>query len=460
MNFKVIFVLALGAVCALIFVLSKNKARTLLSMICFLYVFPLGWIFYHYTGILLIDIPLLALLLVQLLSGQHFRFYFKGFSLPLLLIMAGMSISATQAVNVGWAVAEISKWLRGYLVFIVVANAIRNPGDLRAAFLSVLAGFLFQSFLAVYQWRIGTMGLWFLGERIYRSEPWRSYGTFFVPSFLANYLIIILPLAMRLGVFYRHPKFRDRALYFGAFLIGTMALYTTYGRSAWLGFVISSGLLFGFSLLKSGLRPRLKWPLMVLLVFSMAFMIKYMPAIERQFGTERKGAVDIRFIQFQVAWNLIKDRPILGAGPGNYELVAPNYIFYVPNFPQWLLWEMVHNTYLLLTAENGVMVGLLFIIFLLQFFRIGIALLKSKSNYIVNFAVGIMGGILAIGISFIASPDIHNEQTINQLMIMAGMLMGLVTINSQITRRSLSTPKNYPVSLETLGTTGMRPSYN
>lgn len=398
-------------------------------MICFFYIFPIGYIFINYTGILLVDVPLLVLLAIWLSSGKPLSFWVKGFSLPLVLIIGWMLLATTQSINVGWSLAEIMKWVRGYLLMVVIAGCIRTEKDFWAVVISLLLGFGFQTFLALYQWRYGTLGLWFLGERMFRSEPWRSYGTFYVPSFLANFLIMLLPLTMRLSIFYRSPDRFKRYAFFGLFLAGVVALYTTYGRSSWIGFIVTAGLTVLLSLFMGKLRPRLKWPLAMLTIFAVAFVIRYIPVIERQFGDERQGAVDIRLIQAEVAMKIIQDRYLFGVGPANYELVSPQYIFPAPGFAPWLVGERVHNTYLLLAAENGAIMTLLFLLFCFQFFRIAFKLLRSRNALMINTGFGLAGGMLALMISFVASPDIHNDQTINQMLICAGLLSACLNLS-------------------------------
>jgi hypothetical protein len=418
-----------GLICGLILLASKDKIRTLLFMLCFFYIFPAGWIFYAYTGILLVDVPLIFLVGVGLAGDRPFRFYIKGISPALLIIIAWMSMSCFQAIDFGLAVAEVSKWLRAYLIFIVVANAIRTEQDFKAALYGILLGFAFECFVGFYQWRVGTLGLWFLGERLYRPEWWRTYGTFYVPSYFANYLLVIIPLTMRFAVYMRHRHFMHLLAYITLFLLGVLVLYTTLTRSAWIGFVVSFFFMFVISTYKSRLRPRLKWPLLLLLIFASGFTIKYLPNVKRQFGKEREGAYKSRFYQSDVALRLIKDNLLFGAGPGNYELLSSQYVVIVDNLSADALDERIHNTYLLLMAENGVIVGMAFLAFLFQYFKIAAMLYKSQYALYLNVSFGLALGIMALMVSFLAVPDIHNEQTLNQMMVAAGLAIACLKMD-------------------------------
>ncbi|MCA9732593.1 MAG: O-antigen ligase family protein [Deferribacteres bacterium] len=406
----------------------------MLFLVGLFYVFPTGFIFYHYTGILLVDFPLIALLFLSLSSGKKFKFYYPGYSPAILVLIVWMTFSSFQAIDVGWGIAQVSKWVRGYLIFIVVANNVRGFKSLNTVLFSLLTGFLFESLLAAYHWRVGPLGLWFLGERMFQSEPWRSYGTFYVPSYLANYLIVLLPLFMRLGVYFKQPNRNLRLLYFVTTLLGVLALYTTYGRSSWIGFTLAVAISTAVSLFSSKLKPKLKWPLVSIIVGGASFIIYYIPYIIRQFGAERQGAVDIRYIQWDVALRLIADNPLFGSGPDNYTLFAGPYTIPMPGIQDWLLTEMVHNSYLLITAEGGIIPGIAFLILLFNYFLKGLPLLKSKSPLLVNVGLGMVLGIVSIMFSFIASPDIHNEQMINQLMIIAGIIVACYHMNMQINR--------------------------
>lgn len=419
---KWLFFLVAGLISAAWVLGSRNQLRTTIMLLALFYVFPTGWIFYNYTGLLLVDIAVFTALLLGVAAGKPIRFFFKEITIPTVILIIWMIVTSSRALDPGVGYAEVSKWIRGYLIFVCLANFVTDQKDLRAVLLILLAGFTFEALLGIYQWRRGSLGLDFLGERLFRPEWWRAYGTFYVPSYYGNYLIMILPIALRLLIFYRPPQKKET--YFFAFAAGTgfLGLYASLARGPWLSFLIVVVLMLLFTFFKSKLRPKVKWPIAIGIILCLAFSWQYKDKVVAQFGEERKTAAMTRIYLGQVAWRLIQDNLTFGIGPGNYELNSPRYVVPIKEYPTSLLSEMVHNTYLLIFSESGVIGITAFVIILLQMCIICFRMFRSNHQLVLNIAIGSAMSILAIMISFVASPDIHNEQTINQLFLISGMV--------------------------------------
>ncbi|MFQ5627979.1 MAG: O-antigen ligase family protein [bacterium] len=435
MEKKFIFIAVILCIGLAWLVFNKNQIRALLIAICFSYVLPVGWIFYHYTGIYVVDVPLIAIFVIALAQGRKVKFYIKGVSLPILLFILWMFVTGSMGMHFGWSLAETSKWIRAYLLFLALVNFASKPKDFKAALWGLLAGFALEVFIGVYQWRIGTVGLWFLGERLFRAEWWRAHGTFYVPSFFGNYLIMLFPFIIRLFLFYRPPDKRETYVFATLTVFGLAALYATYARGPWISFIAANALLFLYSLFKSHLRPKLKWPIALSILMGIAFTIKYLPVIEAQFGEDREQAAMSRIYLGEVALRLIDDNMLFGAGPGCYELLSPRYVIPIEEYPTEHLSERVHNTYLLILSENGIAGGILFLLILIVFFRIGARLLKSKSILLANIGTGWIACIMSIAISFVASPDIQSEQILAQFFLLAGFTQAGNEIEKQMQRR-------------------------
>lgn len=422
MDFKFIFFLIAGLLCAVCILASRNQIRATLVLITLFYVFPTGWVFYNYTGILLVDLAIVAALLLGLAAGQQVRFFFKEISIPFFILIAWMFVTSSRAMEPGWGYAEISKWVRGYLIFVCLANFIKTEKDLRAVLYTVLAGFVFEALLGVYQWRRGSLGLWFLGERLYRPEWWRAYGTFYVPSHFGNHLMMMLPILLRLFIFYKPPQKKETYFYGFALLSGFLALYATYARGPWISFSTVVVLMLLFTFFKSKLRPKIKWPIAAGIILGLAFSLKYTDKVIEQFGEQRKTSAMSRIYLGEVAWRLIQDNLAFGVGPGNYELNSPRYVVPIKEYPTEHLSEIVHNTYLLIFSESGVLGIAAFALVLIQMCVICLRMFRSNHGIGLNLAIGGVMAILALAISFIASPDIHNEQTLNQMFLTVGMV--------------------------------------
>jgi len=288
---------------------------------------------------------------------------------------------------------------------------------------------------------------------------WRTMGTFFVPSFYANYLALMLPLAFRMFIYYRPPK-RNQIYFFGAtFCLGIIALFTTYGRGPWIGFSIAIIAIVLWSTIKTRFRSRVQWTIPILIIFAVLFFFRYHNTILIQFTSSRKASTEVRFPQFRIARRMIKSNPIKGVGLGNYELNSWDYMTtderrhpYARTYAM-----MVHNVYLFISAETGIVGGIFLVIWFLSIFLSCFRILKSRviNDFIVNVTLGIFGGMLAIVIIFTYSPDIHEYQILYQIGLFCGLLIAMhrliLTARSKMKqankhnndRRTLRTVRNF-----------------
>ena len=415
----------------------RQRKLYFIGLACSLYVFSSGWIFYHFNGIMLGDVPIFALLIMAATSNRKLNFTIRPVGIPVLCMMGAFLISAIGAVRPGWVFSETTKYLRMYLLMVGLASNIRTTRELRVAVTGMLIGLLFETILGIYQWRIGALGIWYLGERPAGKITWRSMGTFFVPSFYANYLAMMLPLSFRLFSYYRAPNRRWMIFYGAVFFLSVIALYTTFGRGPWIGFLIAMVFMVVISAFKSRFKSRMRWTIPVFMVFLLLFMARYGNSMLTQFTSSRKVSTEIRFPQFRIAWRMIRANPVSGVGLGNYEQKSFDYMTAAEQRDPYMrvMGMMVHNIYLFITAESGFLGGIFLLVWIISMFVICFRILFARviHDYIVNVTMGIFGGILAITIIFTFSPDIHAYQILYQL----GLFCGILYAMKRMTREAL-----------------------
>jgi O-antigen ligase len=443
---KLFFVLFSLLVFVFVPFIIKDARRYFLGLASFLHVFTSGWIFYHYTGLMLADLPILGLLVYSFFSGRRFRFFVGPAMLPFLGIIVLGSLSAAWSKEPGWALAEASKYGRIYLLIICLVHNIQSIRDLRLVLNSMLGGLLIEALIGVYQWKFGAVGIWFLGERAATWLVWRSTGTFFVPSYLANYLAMTVSVAFRMFIFYRPPKIRSSILYGAAGIAGFIALYTTYARGPWLAFLAAAAIVFLVSFINSKYKIRSSWGLPVLLLFIAVFAFRYHSQILDQFGTSRKTSYEMRFVHFQIAKRIIADRPLQGVGMGNYELNVRGYLNDEERAKNVaaVYFGMVHNSFLLFAAELGIPGGILFVLWFASILIVIVQILRARLNHplIINFTLGILGGIVAMMIFLLSSPDIHDYSLIYQ----AGLFCGILFAERNILKQAAASRSQNPTT--------------
>ncbi|MBP6943027.1 MAG: O-antigen ligase family protein [Candidatus Buchananbacteria bacterium] len=285
-------------------------------------------------------------------------------------------------VLIAWALLSIS-WAHNqelaWYYFVMLALAIAFGIVVRESKINIrwvawvfLASGVVQSVLAMWQWgsqRIGS-NVWLgvseqlpatLGTIVIQTADerlLRAYGTFTHPNILGGFLVVVLLAAVWLVITER-TKFKLIALITIPIII--FGLGYSFSRSAWIAAIIGILVMTALEFKRNKvIRSQVLKASGIVLISSIAFALLYWPLItirvqaqtplETRSVTERLSAVD-QSIQ------IIKRHPIMGVGIGNYtnELSRLN-----PNQPAYQ-YQPVHNAWLLVLAELGIVGFILFV---------------------------------------------------------------------------------------------------
>ncbi|MGE3534742.1 MAG: O-antigen ligase family protein [Parachlamydiales bacterium] len=240
-----------------------------------------------------------------------------------------------------------------------------------------------------------------------RTVLCRCSGTFTHPNILGGFLFASL-----LATFYLiivQNKAAVRRVLYGAIFIQVFTLSITFSRAAIIATVIGACVWFGVSIGKF-LRTE-KWKnlfidklflrrvsviaaviastLICLLLFYNQFF--YRGGIINY--NEVVSVADKERIVYQnIAWEMFKDHPILGGGYNNYQILSREY---APENNSTVLFAKVHNIYLLILAETGLIGAGAFALFLFSLFK---RALKRSEHEAVRIALSIFAGFLFFGL--------------------------------------------------------------
>jgi O-antigen ligase len=443
---KVLFIIFSLVVFAAAPLFVRDSRRYFLCLASFFNVFTSGWIFYHYTGLMFADLPVLCLLFFGLFTGRKLDWKASPVGPVLVMLIGWGFFTSFWAVEQGWAIGEVSKHVRVFLLVVVIFGNIRSLSDLKLVVYSMLSGLLLQALLGIYQNYFGALGIWFLGERPAERVDWRAMGTFYVASFYANYIILVILVAYRMFLYYRPPQLKQTVFFGASFLLGIIALFKTYGRSQWIGFSTALAVTSLLSLWRSKFRVYTTWVLPVVIVFSVLFTMRYRQKILDQFGDSRRLAYESRFVQWKIATRMIAKRPITGFGLSNYDLHSVSFM--TPeeqaDIQSGIYSWIVHNSYLLYAAEMGIPGFLILIAWFCALFWIGFKILRAKFShpFIINTTVGILGGLLAFMIVLRYSPDIHEYSILYQLGLLSGILLAELKLLKRAEWQKICSQKN------------------
>lgn len=239
---------------------------------------------------------------------------------------------------------------------IFCANTLRNK-EVRGNSLKVITfSLLWQSLLIIGQFALqGSLGLNFLGERTFDSSTvliahseilgrqlLRPYGTFPHPNVAGAYLSISLIILSGFLV----SKLSPQKIF--AILSAVLAILLTYSKSAFL--------VLYFGLLLSGRGAR-----RLLALLSIGAIIA--AAILTQISTYQVASVAERLLLSQAALDIALKNPFFGVGSSNFILELSKLNLF--SLSETRLLQPVHNVFLLILAENGVIGLMLFITLLL-----------------------------------------------------------------------------------------------
>jgi len=283
---------------------------------------------------------------------------------------------------------------------------------------ALLLGNLASSFLAWGQvFKGGSLEgiFWWLGERSFNlATPGitlaqvgdhlllRPYATFSHPNSLAGFLLISLLLLWGARESFKNKGFLKLALLF----LG-LTLFLTFSFAAYLGV----GLVLIIFLEK-------KWPKKGLALGILLYIIVVLLSIEA--GLVEQKSLNERLVLAQNALALIKKRPLLGVGLGNFIPAQAEMLPFVRQDVNLL--QPVHNIYLLIASETGLIGLLVFITMVVKiFWRAGNMTRRYKAQTI-HRAYVIRPYILIL---FLGLFD-HYWLTLPQNFLLFAVVLGLI----------------------------------
>ena len=168
--------------------------------------------------------------------------------------------------------------------------------------------------------------------------PWqptaggRAFSTLGHPNFLAAYLVLVVPIVgVRLLSAIARPARSFHAVVLG---VGLLCLYLTFSRSGWLGLLVAIGFLVALQIKWSPRRNRW-WGVMgfsIVVLLATIWLAYLDPAglfsqspLEpvHSFLRGKSATIQVRALTWAGAWELIRQKPVLGFGPETFRLVFP-----------------------------------------------------------------------------------------------------------------------------------------
>lgn len=427
---------------------------------------PLDNFFYNQVFVYLSDlliVSLLCLWLVRIFKNKGKNIFYAStrgdFFLSLFLLFAGISIF--MASNKAMAVIHFVKMLEFILLYFYIKNNFWSF-DKRHFSYAALSSALLQALIAGSQFYFQeSLGIRHLGESVISPVAQnvakineggfklvRAYGTFPHPNVLAAFLLFALFLPYYLYLNNRagirqesvisplpyYSKIRQAlnnlweprvkgvrliglALVVLIFAILMMGLFLSFSRIAIISFIFTSLAMLVFLLFAKNKKMTEMNILCKAVLLTVAIFISCLVIFNKELLSRFSDSDSVaqRIFHVDVFKDAIAHSPVFGVGVGNFV----NYFY--GNFPGLAEWQYqpVHSLFLLITAETGVIGGLLFILFL----GYNIHAFVSKNTHDL-FGIIILFGV--INFLIIANFD-HYFWTLQQGQILFWLSMGLLS---------------------------------
>lgn len=338
-----------------------------------------------------------------------------------------------------------NKWLGFYSwlrlvelvgLFLYVKNNLDKIFDLKIFWQTYISGALLQSLIAIAQF-FGqkSLGLKYLGESplspnidgvaklvVDGAKIIRAYGLAPHPNILAA--ILIIAVFGLVWLFLQRNSKKDFYLFSIAFATILLALFFTFSRSV----ITVGGILLIFWLLflsrKKELRQKAIFILLLLAVGYLFLVAYYWPLYANRFSVDslvNNQAASLRVYYNQVAVDLVYSSPLLGIGQGNF---VNNFSQYYSSLETWVF-QPVHNIYLLVASETG-LVGLSFFSFFI--FLVFRGALKNRRLAMENCFLYIFCFIILTGLAD------HFWWDLQQGQILFWLILGLLGARSSMDR--------------------------
>ena len=318
------------------------------------------------------DLLIIAVLFLGFLRGG-IKFKKTDIWLGLFFLIVGLSLIASQ--NIGLSVYQLIKLAEFILLFLYIKYNFEFLQIKKILNILVASG-VFQALLAIVQFfNQSSLGIKHFEAGIYNANiPGvatffvngakfiRAYGTTPHPNVLAIFLLLAIFCIYGLFLMNKKSKLLN-ILYITCFMLCVLGLLVTFSRAVILVFVAVSLLFFLITFLKfKKLKSKTIGLFLLFTVVCCLFIVMFWSEISARFSaiSPTEQAVSLRIYYNDIAISVIKEKPFLGLGLGNFVW----YLFNNYQFKQFWLYQPVHNLYLLIASEAGVFGLIVFLIFI------------------------------------------------------------------------------------------------
>jgi O-antigen ligase/Tfp pilus assembly protein PilF len=379
---------------------------------------------------------------LKMVSKEEVKITRTPLNLPVLAFMAICALSLLWSNSPMVSLLELPLFLVGPILYFIVANNIHDEHQINRLLTTLL---IISSLLGIYGiFQYNGIDFSFWKANVGRNQVFGLFGNV---NYFAEYMIVPLPLAISL-FFATRNRTHKILLLVGILAMGG-SLILTFTRGSYLAIGISSTFMFFLYLVSRGKGFIKEHKKIFIIILAFIILVTFLFAIPNPLNksgtviSKIKGRISItqftkssslkrRIAIWEFTGMMIKDRPILGSGLGTFKYNSLNYQskFFDQGenrrlYPYGIA-DKVHNEYLQLGAELGVLGLGIFLWLIITYFNYGIKLLKRiKDKYKQGIIIGLMGGLMAVLIDAIFGFPLHLPATLVLFWLFIGLIASI-----------------------------------
>jgi O-antigen ligase len=262
----------------------------------------------------------------------------------------------------------------------------------------------------------------------------RPGGTVGSPNYTSAYLGMLMTLAVCVWQMQVLRRWRRLAIF--VFFLAAMALACTFSRGGWIAVVLSLAILGGSRWHRGGLSRKTAAASVAGLVLAAAFLLVPNPISARALGDD-EGSAHSRVPLMHLAFRVIEANPLLGVGANNFGAVMNDYAGSEFRH-EWIY--TVHNQFLLVCAETGIIGLVAYLWVLLSVIRNGWRLWKVGDEMFSPLALSMIAAVC--GLMSHMFVDIFSGRAVVQLVwLFAALLAAMGAILARERHATILAPQ-------------------
>ncbi len=362
---------------------------------------------------LFLSVSLISWFLLKIISGSSF-----SQNRSLLIIMGLFIISSSlSAFTSGFpllATRGIIKLIRYSLVLLVSFDLLQDSKKLKRlcfieflCFLAVLVDALAQRIIG--KDLISGIPVQYADQQVRLTAPFHAYGL------LGAFLMALLPILIVI-IFIKSKKHGFKTMFLLVIpAVAFYVLYKTHSRGAWLA-ALGSWLLFAVIMRQKMLIAG------IIGIFLVApFVLPRNALIHLDIERKEQSLVE-RYYLWDRAIQVIKARPWFGCGINTY---GRNY----SKFDKTKSWRVpgyyVHNGYLQIAAETGLVSLALFLLLIFTGLKSAYLAFRKSSGDQKLLVASLITGFSALLLQAIVDTTLHNTQSAVLIWCFLGLLLSM-----------------------------------